>query len=96
MHRLFIVINNLNATSLASIEFKASDFSICACKLKSASFDGYNTYQGVNVIGKSSAFGKLRDMKLNDYGEGERADQEDGAGYENEYVALSLGLVFAF
>ena len=36
------------------------------------------------------------DMNLNNYGEGEHDEMEDGAGYENEYVALTLGVALAF
>ncbi len=36
------------------------------------------------------------DMKLNDYGEGEFEEQEDGAGCENMYVAFTFGFNYAF
>ena len=36
------------------------------------------------------------DMNLNNYGEGEYLEEEDGAGYENEYVAFTLGFNYAF
>ena len=36
------------------------------------------------------------DLKLDDYGTGEYMEQEDAAGYENEYVALTFGFNYAF
>ena len=36
------------------------------------------------------------DMALNNYGDGEYMESEDGAGYENEYVALTFGFNYAF
>ena len=36
------------------------------------------------------------DMKLDDYGEGEKAKQDDGAGYESQYAALSFGVNYTF
>ncbi len=35
-------------------------------------------------------------MTLDDYGEGEYGKNEDAAGYENEYLALTLGFNYAF
>ena len=36
------------------------------------------------------------DMKIDNYGEGTYTEGEDGAGYENEYIALTLGFNYAF
>ena len=36
------------------------------------------------------------DMELDDYGEGDFEEIKDGAGYENEYIALTLGFNYAF
>ena len=36
------------------------------------------------------------DFKLNNYGEGEILENDDAAGYESQYVALSFGVNYAF